>query len=178
MIRLAFYIADALRPAPNFAVGGWAWVYNSASTIRQGVKANTDAKVLNAKLTLSWMTPYKILAVGPCSTAETPDGSPLGSNLLYLDLPSDLPGSDARGRVAIERPKPCANPHDSGDMPKYLPAGLTQYVLNNFSNKSPPYHATQDDVSTLLQRLGVEQITGHQSVRGRDGVIAVLYKTH
>ena len=42
--------ADALRPAPKFAVGGWAWVYNSASTIRQGVKANTDAKVLKAKL--------------------------------------------------------------------------------------------------------------------------------
>ena len=28
---------DALRPASNFAVGGWAWVYNSAPTIRQGV---------------------------------------------------------------------------------------------------------------------------------------------
>ena len=55
-----------------------------------------------------------------------------GGNLLYLDLPSDLPGSDARRRVAIERCKPCANTHDSGDMPKYLPAGLTQYVLNNF----------------------------------------------
>ena len=35
--------ADALRPAPKFAVGGWAWVYNSACTIRQGVKASTDA---------------------------------------------------------------------------------------------------------------------------------------
>ena len=44
---------DALRPAPKFAVGGWAWVYNSVSTIRQGVKANTDAKVLQAKLTLN-----------------------------------------------------------------------------------------------------------------------------
>ena len=63
-------------------------------------------------------------------------------------------------------------------MPKYLPAELTQYVLNNFSKKSPPYHVTQDDVSTPLQRLEVEQITGHQSVRGRGGVIAVMYKTH
>ena len=107
-------------------MGGWAWVYNSASTIRQGVKANTDAKVLKAKLALIWTGPYKVLAVGPCSTAETLDGSPLGSNLLYLGLPSDLPGSDARRRVAIERCKPCANPNDSGDMPKYLPAGLTQ----------------------------------------------------
>ena len=51
-------------------------------------------------------------------------------------------------------------------------------MLNNFSKKSRPYHVTQDDVSTLLQRLEVERVTGHQSVRGRDGVIAVLYKTH
>ena len=42
--------------------------------------------------------------------------------------------------------------------------------------KSPPYHATQDDVSALLQRLEVERITGHQLVRGR--VIAVMYKAH
>ena len=79
--------------------------------------------------------------------------------------------------MTIERCKPCANSHDSGDMPKYLPAGLTQYVLDIFSKKSPPYHVTQDDVSTPLQRLEVEQIAGHQSVRGRGGVIAVLYKT-
>ena len=65
-------------------------MYRSASAIRQGVKANTDAKVLKAKLALSWMAPCMILAVGSCSVAETPDGSPLGSNLLYLD-PPDLP---------------------------------------------------------------------------------------
>ena len=46
-------LADALRPSPKIAVGGWAWVYNSASTIRQGVKANTHAKVLKAKLALN-----------------------------------------------------------------------------------------------------------------------------
>ena len=142
------------------------------------MKANADAKVLKAKLTLNWTGPYKVLPVSPCSAVETPDGSPLGSHLLYLDLPSDLPGSVARRRVAIERCKPCASPLDSGDMPKYLPAGLTQYVLNKFSKKSPPYHVTQDDVSTPLQWLEVEKITGHQSVRGRGGVIAVLYKTH
>ena len=63
-------------------------------------------------------------------------------------------------------------------MPKYLPAGLTKYVLNNFSNKCPPYHVTQDDVLTPLQRLEVEKITGHYSVRGRGGVTAVMYETH
>ena len=51
-------------------------------------------------------------------------------------------------------------------------------MLNNFSKKSPPYHVTQDDVSAPLQRLEVEKIISHQSVRGRGGVIAVLYKTH
>ena len=80
--------------------------------------------------------------------------------------------------MAIKRCKPCAIPHDSSDMPKYLPAGLTQYVLNNFSKKSPPYHVTQDDVSAPFQRLEVEKITRQQSVLGRGGVIAVLYKTH
>ena len=138
-------LADALRPAPNFDVGGWAWVYNSAFAIRQGLEANIDAKVLKAKLALNWTGPYKVLALGPCSAAETLDGSPLGNNLLYLDIPSDLPSSDARRRVANERCKPCANLHDSGDMPKHLPAGLTQYVLK-CSTKSPPYHVSQDDV--------------------------------
>ena len=78
-------------------------MYNSASTIPQGVKANTDAKLLETKHALNWTGRYKTLAVGLCSAAETPDGSPLGSNLLYLDVLSDLPGSDARQRVAIER---------------------------------------------------------------------------
>ena len=52
----------------------------------------------------------------------------------------------------MQRCNPCANPHDGGDMPKYLPAGLIQYVLNNFSEKFPPYDITQDDVSTPLER--------------------------
>ena len=46
-------LAGALRPAPNVTVGGWAWVYNCAITIRHGVKANTDAKVLKATLSRS-----------------------------------------------------------------------------------------------------------------------------
>ena len=130
-------LTDALCPAPNFTLGGGAWVYNSASTIRQGVKVNTDAKMLKAKLALNWTGPHKILAVGPCSAAETPDGLPLGSNLLHLDHPSDLPGSDARRRVTIERCKPCTNLPYSGDMPKYLPAGLTQYVFPIIFSRRP-----------------------------------------
>ena len=32
--------------------------------------------------------------------------------------------------------------------------------------------------AAVLQRLKVEKITGHQAVRGRGGVIAVMYETH
>ena len=66
-------------------------MYNTAATIRQGAKTDTDVKVLEAKPSLNWTGPYKFLAVDPCSSADTPDGSPLGAKLLYLDLPSDMP---------------------------------------------------------------------------------------
>ena len=152
-------------------------MFNTAATIRQGAKPDTEAKGLKAKLSLDWTGSYEVFAVGPCPLADTPNGSPIGAKLLYWHLPSDMPGAGARRRVSVQRCKPCANPHDRGDMPKYFPAGLTQYVLNNFSKKSPPYHATYD-VSTPLQRLEVEKITGHQSARGRGGVIALMYETH
>ena len=42
----------------------------------------------------------------------------------------------------------------------------------------PMYHVIHDDCSTPLQILVVEKITGHQSVRGRGGVIAVMYDAH
>ena len=150
------------------------WVYNTAVTIHQGAKTETDAKVLRAKTSLNWTGPYNALAVGPCSSADTPDGSLFSAKLLYMDLPSDMAHADSRRRRLVQRWKPCANPHDHGDMPKYLPAGLTQYVLNSFSKKCPPHHVIPDDVSTPLQRLEVEKITRHQSVRRRGGVIVVM----
>ena len=63
-------------------------------------------------------------------------------------------------------------------MPKYLPADPTKYVRNSFTSKSPPFHVTFDDVSPPPERLEVEQITNHQVVHARGGVIAVLYETH
>ena len=96
-------LADALRAVAKFAVEGWIWVYNTAVTIRLGAKTDTDAKILKIELSLNWTGPYKVLAVGPCTPAETPDGSPLGAKLPYLDLPSDMPGADARRRVSVQR---------------------------------------------------------------------------
>ena len=93
---------------------------NTAATIRQGAKTDTDAKVLKVKLSLNWTGPYKVLAVGPCTPADTPEGSPLGTKLLYLDLPSGMPGADAHRRVFVQRCKPCANPYDHANMPKSI----------------------------------------------------------
>ena len=96
-----------------------------------------------------------------------------------MDLPTYIPGADAHRRVSVECCKPPTNPHDRGDMPKYLPDGLTQYLLNNFTEKFPPYYVTQDDVSTALERVEVEKINGMAINRSAGGVvIAVLYETH
>ena len=48
-------------------------------------------------------------------------------------------------------------------------------MLHNFSKNPPPrYHATKDDISTPSQRLEADKTTGHRSVRGRDGIVAVM----
>ena len=123
-------------------------MYNTAATIRQGLRKSADNKVLKEKLSLNWTGPFKIIALGPSSAADTPDGRPLGDKLLYLDLPSNLSGPAAEPRVTVARCKPCANPYDADDISRHLPAGLTQYDLHAFATKSPPYHVNTDDFST------------------------------
>ena len=116
---------------PAFVANKWAWVYNTAATICQGAREDTDNQVLKAKLSLPWTGPFKILAVGPASAADTPDGRPLGSHLLYLELLSDMPGSDSRARVSVYRCKPCHSAHDIDDFPAHLPAALSKCVLHS-----------------------------------------------
>ena len=157
--------------------GGWVWVYNTAATIRQGLRKCVDNKVLKEELSLDWTGPFKIVDVGPSPAANQPDGHPLGDKLLYLDLPSNLSGPAAKPRVTVARCKPCANPYDVDDMPRHLPASLTQYALHAFATKSPLYHVTTDDIVTPPILIDVAKITGHQCVRGRGDAIAVLYET-
>ena len=123
-------------------------VFDRSYGIRQGLREGADNKVLKEKFSLNWTGPFKIIAVGPSSAADTPDGRPLGEKLLYLDLPSNLSGPAAKPRVTVALCKPCANPYDADDIPRHLPAGLTKYVLHAFATMSPPYHVTTDDVST------------------------------
>ena len=93
---------------------------------------------IKAKLSLPWTGPFQILAVGPAAVADTPDGRPLGSHLLYLELPSDMPGPKSRARVSVYRCKPCHSAHDIDDFPAHLPAALSKYVLHSFGKKCPP----------------------------------------
>ena len=74
--------------------------------------------------------------------------------------------------------QPCTNPHDTTDLPRYLPAGLTQYLFNNYTKQSASFHVTADDVSVPVERSEVDKIFSHRSVRGRGGAVAVLYETH
>ena len=130
-------------------------------------------KCSQRKLSLNWTGPSKILAVDPSSSDSTPDGRPLAAKLLYLDLPNDMPGPDAHCWVSVTRCKPCTNPHDTTDLPRYFPAGLTQHVPNNYTTKSPPFDVTAD-VSVPVERLEVDQVSSNRSVRGRGEAIAVL----
>ena len=123
-----FRTACAKSSTSPWVIG--VWMYVTASTIRQGAKAGTDAKVLRTKLALNWTEPARSLRLTPAP----PDGSPLVNILLYLGLLTGMSGAGAHRRVSVERCKPCANPHNRDDMSKYLPDGLTQYVLNYFTN--------------------------------------------
>ena len=71
----------------------------------------------------------------------------------------------------------CHNPSDDSDIPKYLPAGLSKYMLHPFTNKPLPFHPTTEDV--VKSGIPVDiLIAGHQLVRGRGGELAVMHEIH
>lgn len=95
----------------------------------------------------------------------------MADKLLFVDLPSDMPGTDAKRRVSVQRCESCTNPPDPDVMPRFSNPGPTQYVLNRHAVKAPPYHVTEDNVSA--RRYDVAKATGHHFLRGHGGVVAV-----
>ena len=162
-----------LHKLPNFEVGNWVWTYNPQATVGQGVSEDNSHLVI--KLSLNWTGPNKILVVG---LGLGPDGRPVADKTLYLDLPTDMPGKDQKKRVSVDRCKMCHNPSDVSDIPKYLPAGLSKYVLHSFTDKLSLFHPTTEDVVKSGILVDIEKITEHQLVRGCGGKLAVMYKTH
>ena len=126
-------------------------------------------------LSLNWTGPYKILVVRP---GLGPDGRPVADKTLDMDLPTDMSGKYQKKRVSVDRCKMCHNPSNDSDIPKYLPAGLSKYVLHSFTDKSPPFHPTTEDVVKSGIAMDIEKITGHQLVRGRGGKLDVMDETH
>ena len=55
----------------------------------------------------------------------------------------------------------CHNPSDDSDIPKYLPAGLSQYLLQSFIDKSQLFYPTAQDVVISNIPVNTEKITGH-----------------
>lgn len=64
------------------------------------------------------------------------------------------------------------SPHDTNDVPRFLPAGLTQHGFIN--NRGPNLLRTMLLPKTTSS-AAVERIAGHQPVGGHGGVIAVLH---
>ena len=82
-------LSDVLRAVPKFAVGGWAWVYNTTATIDQGAKTDRDAKVLKAKLSLNWRAPSRSSQLAPVPPL-TPRTAPLWalSSYFFINPPT------------------------------------------------------------------------------------------
>ena len=81
----------------------------------------------------------------------------MAAHLFYLDFPNDIPDADASYRVSVFHCKPCANPHDSCDLSRFLPAELASYALDNYTTMFPPCRVAKDDVSVPIDRLEVEK---------------------
>lgn len=96
----------------------------------QGAREDTEDKALGAKLMFDWTGSFNVLAIGPTSAAASADDRLVPANLLFVELPSGCSGPASERRATVACCKQCRNPHDVSDMPKYLPVGLTQYVLN------------------------------------------------
>ena len=106
------------------------WLYNTASHCPPRREGRYNRDSTQHSNYLNWTGPLQDYCL---TTGDSPSGCPLGAQLRYLNLPSDMPGAVANRRASVTRCKPCANPHDSSDMPKYVIAELTQYVLKNLT---------------------------------------------
>ena len=85
-------------------------MYNTAVTIRQGAKTDTDDKVLKTKLSLNWTGPYNVVAIGPCTPADTPDGSPVSAKRLHWIYPPTCPVRMLAGASQYNASSPVPTP--------------------------------------------------------------------
>ena len=171
------------RQHPNFEAGQWVRVYDDKSSASGGdklvLKAPVDGSTrmsfaLASKLAHCWTGPYKVLLVGP---GKAPDCDLFGRNLFLLDMSHE----DSRRinvRVSVHRCKICYNPHERERRPQLLPWAMSPY-LNKYSDLSPHFHLTVDDVNIELDsyRVTPRSIVSHRILRGFSGTVSVQYLT-
>ena len=155
-------------------IDGWASIYNFASTIRQGARKDPDDIVLNTVPFVSWDGPFKTLARGralPTTTRSNPSSS---SSTFLPTCRDETPTAES----------PSSDASIAG-----TPTSATMIYPSTFLRASPraltaseitvSHHlATLDGVSTPPESPEGECVMGYQLVRGRNGVIALLYERH
>ena len=118
-----------------------------------------------------------MLFVGP---RTTDDGREIGRKQILLEICKDEPGRGINARVSVHRCKKCFNPHDGATAPRFLPWAMSSYMLNKYSEISPPFHLTVDVVAVELDthRVTPRDVTKHRLTQGLGGIIAVQYFTY
>ena len=71
------------------------------------------------------------------------------------------------------------NPHEGERRPQFLPWAMSSYVLKKYSDLSPPFHLTADDVKmkTDSYRVTPGFIVSHRILGGFSGTVSVQYLT-
>ena len=128
-----------------------------------------------SKLTHCGTGPYKVLLVGP---GRAPDSDLVGRNLLLLDT-SHEDSKRINARVSVRKCKRCYNPDEGERRPQFLPWAMSSYVLNKYSDLSPPFHLTVDDVNmeTDSYRVTPRSVDSHRILREFSGTVSVQYLT-
>ena len=130
---------------------------------------------LVSKLAHCGTGPYKVLLVGP---GKAPDGDLVGRKLLLLDT-SHEDSRRINARVSVHRCKRCFNPHEGERRPQFMPWAMSSHVLIKYSDLSPPFNLSVDDVNmeTDSFRVTPRSIVSHRILRGFSGTVSVQYLT-
>ena len=128
-----------------------------------------------SKLTHCGTGPYKVLLVGP---GKAPDSDLVVRNLLLLDT-SHEDSKRINARVSVRKCKRCYNQHEGERRPQFLPWAMSSYVLNKYSDLSPPFHLTVDDVNMEMDsyRVTPRSVDSHRILREVSGTVSVQYLT-
>ena len=116
---------------------------------------------------------YEVIVV----SGKAPDGDLVGRHLLLLDMRHDSRHINAR--VSVHRCKICYSPYEGERRPNFLPWAMSSYVLNKYSDMSPSFNLTADDVNMKIDsyRATPGSIVSHRTVRGFPGTVSVQYTT-